>query len=220
VHGVARMLRGDGVAIEVEMAARVFSEEGELRTCTVLRDVTERVTMERRMAEMAAELRELAAFDELTGLRNRRGFLEVAAQVLEVADRQRLACHLLFLDVDKMKQLNDTLGHAAGDAGLRAVAATLTRVLRRSDVVARLGGDEFVALTVGLGVEQRAGIEQRVRSELKSAPTSREVGIGVEVSLGWAARGPGATSTIDDLLLEADRVMYRDKRRRGGPAGS
>ena len=149
-HGVARMVRGDGRAIEVEMSARVFRDvDGDLRTCTVIRDVTERVEMEQRMTEMAAELRDLAVQDDLTGLHNRRGFVEMATQVLELADRQGVACHLLFLDVDNMKELNDRFGHAAGDAGLRAVASTLKGLLRRADLVARLGGDEFVALTVG-----------------------------------------------------------------------
>jgi len=212
VHGVARMIRGDGQVIEVEMSARVFrADSGEARTCTVIRDVSERAAMERRVAEMAAELRYLAVLDELTGLRNRRGFLEVASQVLEVADRQRVACHLLFLDVDNLKDLNDKLGHAAGDAGLKAVASTLHRELRRSDVVARLGGDEFVALTVGLDDAECAGIEARIRADLASDRTESEVGVAVEVSIGWARRSPEQSSGIADLLVEADRHMYRAK---------
>ena len=212
VHGVARMLRGDGRSIEVEMSARVFLDvDGEARTCTVIRDVTERVAMEHRMATMATELRDLAVRDELTKLRNRPGFVETATQVLDVADRQGVACHVLFLDVDNMKDLNDTLGHPAGDAGLTAVASTLRRVLRRSDVVARLGGDEFVALTVGLDEEQRAAIEARVRERLASAQTVSAVGRAVEVSVGWASHSPEHASSIEDMLAVADRRMYRAK---------
>ncbi len=211
-HGVARMTRGDGHAIEVEMSARVFRDiDGELRTCTVIRDVTERVEMERRMVEMAAELRDLAVRDDLTGLRNRRGFVEMATQVLELADRQGVACHLLFLDVDNMKELNDRFGHAAGDAGLRAVASTLKGLLRRADLVARLGGDEFVALIVGLDEGQRADIEARVRERLASARTASQVGRPVEVSVGWARHNPEHPAGIEDMFIEADRHMYRDK---------
>lgn len=216
VHGVARMLRGDGVAIEVDISAQVFREGETLRTCTVIRDVTERVAIERDMAEMAARLREMALFDELTGLRNRRGFADVAGQVLEVADRQGLACHVLFLDVDNMKELNDTLGHSAGDAGLRAVATTLKHVLRRSDVAARLSGDEFVVLSVGMDDDQRVGLEQRIRSELASLRTTRAVGRAVGVSIGWAARPPGSDLALEELMVRADQVMYRDKKLRSG----
>jgi diguanylate cyclase (GGDEF)-like protein/PAS domain S-box-containing protein len=211
-HGVARMIRGDGHAIEVEMSARVFRDvDGELRTCTVIRDVTERVEMERRMVEMAAELRDLAVQDDLTGLRNRRGFVEMATQVLELADRQGVACHLLFLDVDNMKELNDRFGHAAGDAGLRAVASTLKGLLRRADLVARLGGDEFVALTVGLDEGQRADIASRLRERLASQSTASRVGRPVWVSVGWARHDPQDPSGIEDMFVEADRHMYRDK---------
>ena len=120
VHGVARMIRGDGLLIEVEMSAQIFSEaNGEKRTCTILRDATERVRMERELVAMSARLRELTLTDELTGLRNRRGFVVVGSQMLEVADRQRCTAFLLFLDIDNMKELNDDRGHSAGDAALR-----------------------------------------------------------------------------------------------------
>jgi diguanylate cyclase (GGDEF)-like protein/PAS domain S-box-containing protein len=222
VHGVARMIRGDGALIEAEISANIFTAvNGEERAWTVLRDVTGRVAMERRLEEITAQLRDLALNDELTGLRNRRGFVEVSSQVLEMADRQQVSSHLLFLDVDNLKELNDRLGHKTGDAGLKAVARALTHALRRADVVSRLGGDEFVALTLGLdGVGQDA-VEARIRQYLGAAPTVGSVGASVEVSLGWAERTPGQLVTVDDLLEGADHVMYRakaNKRERGhGP---
>jgi diguanylate cyclase (GGDEF)-like protein len=167
------------------------------------------MAMEQLVADMAAQLRDLVALDELTGLRNRRGFSEMAAPVLATADRQGMACHLLFLDVDNMKELNDELGHAAGDAGLRAVASTLKRILRRSDVIARIGGDEFVALTVGLDDEQCARLEARLRADLASQHTASLVGTAVDVSLGWARRSPN--QGIEEMLVEADRLMYLSK---------
>lgn len=220
-HGVARMIRGNGQAIEVEMSARVFRDDGgEARTCTVIRDVTERVAMERRMTEMATELRDLAVRDDLTGLRNRRGFVPTALQLLEVADRQGIACHVLFLDVDNLKQLNDKLGHAAGDTGLREVAATLKRVMRPSDLLARLGGDEFVALAVGLDDEQCTEIETRIRADLASDDTASAVGTAVEVSLGWASRDPERRLGIEEMLAEADRLMYKSKTARRWPSSA
>jgi diguanylate cyclase (GGDEF)-like protein/PAS domain S-box-containing protein len=196
-RGCVRMRRGDGALIEVELSSQVFGEvDGELRTCTIIRDVTERVAMERGLEEMSEQLRELALTDELTGLRNRRGFLAVGAHMLEVADRHVTAVQLLYLDVDNMKDLNDHLGHSAGDAGLRSVARALSRVLRHADVVSRIGGDEFVALILGLDEAGRDVIERRIEGYLRAAPTVAVVGRPVEVSMGWATRVPFGTATV------------------------
>ncbi|HUO48178.1 MAG TPA: diguanylate cyclase [Acidimicrobiales bacterium] len=211
-RGTARMLRADGVAIEVEMSAQMFPDvNGEARSITILRDVTARVVMEHEFEELNEQLRELALTDELTGLRNRRGFLAVGAHMLEVADRHVATTQLLYLDVDNMKALNDQLGHSAGDAGLQAVARALTRVLRHADVVSRLGGDEFVALVLGLDEEGRDVVERRIEGYLRAAPTLAEVGRQVEVSVGWASRPPFAAQGVEELLAEADRAMYQVK---------
>ena len=212
VHGVARMVRGDGLLIEVEMSAQVFSDANdEKRTCTILRDATERVRMDRELVALSARLRELTLTDELTGLRNRRGFVLVGSQMLELADRQLSAAFLLFLDIDNMKELNDDRGHSAGDAALKAVARALGEVLRRADAASRIGGDEFVALALGLDESDRTAVEQRIQDYLCGAPTVAAVGGRVEVSMGWAARTPGESKTVEDLLVEADRAMYRAK---------
>jgi diguanylate cyclase (GGDEF)-like protein/PAS domain S-box-containing protein len=212
VHGVARMLRGDGVAIEVEMSAQIFAGAGgEERTCTIIRDVTERVSLERKLVELTAKLRELALNDELTGLRNRRGFVVVGSYVLELANRQQVEAQVLFLDVDNMKALNDMLGHNAGDCALKAVAQALAQALRRADVVSRIGGDEFVALVLALDKSERDSVEARIRRYLYSAATIAIVGMPVEVSMGWSERAPGTAATVEDMLDDADRAMYLSK---------
>jgi len=213
VQGVARMIRGDGAAIEVEMSARVFSQaDGEQRTCTTIRDVTRRLKMERELGEMSARLRELTLTDELTGLRNRRGFAAVASQMLDVAERQHATVRLLFLDVDGLKKLNDEYGHDAGDAGIRAVARALSHALRGEDVVSRIGGDEFVALTLGLDESAPDDIEARIRECLCTESAVAGLDRPVEASIGWAMRSPGNAATVEDLLAEADRAMYRVKK--------
>jgi diguanylate cyclase (GGDEF)-like protein/PAS domain S-box-containing protein len=204
-RGVARMLRGDGGVIEVEMSAQIFTDaDGAKRTCTVLRDVSKRLAMEQ-------ELRELALTDDLTGLKNRRGFVTVGSHMLDVADRQICTAHLLFVDVDNMKVLNDRHGHGHGDAGLRAVARALTEAMRRADVLARIGGDEFVGLALDLDHSDRKAIERRIHQSLSSASTRTVVGQTVEVSVGWAQRGPGQATSVEQLLLDADHAMYQAK---------
>ncbi len=215
VRGVARMIRGDGAVIEVEMSARVFGRaDGERRTCTTIRDVTERLRIERKLADTSAQLREMTLTDELTGLRNRRGFVAIASQMLHVAERQSTTANLLFLDVDNLKQLNDERGHDVGDAGIRAVGRALSRTFRREDVVARIGGDEFVALTLGMGEPGRTEIELRVRECLCAESAVAGLERPVEASIGWAERAPGGAGTVEDLLAEADHAMYRTKKRR------
>ncbi len=212
VEGVARMIRGDGVVIEVEMSAKVFNQsDGEQRTCTTIRDVTERLRMERELVEMSAQLRELTMTDELTELRNRRGFVNVASQMLDMAERRNTTADVLFLDIDNFKKLNDDYGHDAGDAGIRAVARALSQALRREDVVARIGGDEFVALTLGLDARRRDDIEARIRECLRAESAVAGLDRSVEASVGWAVRAPGEAATVDDLLAEADHAMYRAK---------
>jgi diguanylate cyclase (GGDEF)-like protein/PAS domain S-box-containing protein len=215
LQGPARLRRGDGTLVEVHVSTGAWrGHDGTVRLCTLVRDLSAQLAMERELEDMAEELRQLALTDELTGLRNRRGFLAVGAHMLEVADRHVSAVQLLYLDVDNMKYLNDTLGHAAGDAGLRAVAGALNRVLRHADVVSRIGGDEFVALILGLEEDGRFVVERRIDGYLRAAPTVAAVGRAVEVSIGWAARLPFGPSTVEDLLAEADRAMYRVKTQR------
>lgn len=220
VQGSARMIRGDGVVIEVEMSAQVFTEaHGAKRTCTIVRDVTERVAMERQLVALNERLLELTLTDELTGLRNRRGFVVVGAQLLEVAERDSSTADLLFIDIDNLKDLNDSEGHAAGDAALRAVGRTLSEVVRRADVAARIGGDEFVMLTLGLQEPGRALITERIRADLGAERTVAAVGRTVEVSMGWARRAPRESKLIEDLLGDADRRMYETKASKGTGRG-
>ncbi len=212
VQGVARMFRGDGELIEVEMSSQIFTQtDGTARNCAIIRDVTERLRMEQDLIDMSARLRDMTLTDELTELRNRRGFVTIGAQLLEVADRQESLASLLFLDVDNLKELNDQYGHPAGDTGLRAVARALRQALRRADVAARIGGDEFVALGVGIDESGRDAVELRVREHLCADSTVAAVGRPIEVSIGWALRGPGEPRTVEDLLADADRAMYRVK---------
>jgi diguanylate cyclase (GGDEF)-like protein/PAS domain S-box-containing protein len=212
VRGIARMRRGDGELIEVEMSSQSFAEaDGVLRTCTMIRDVTKRVAMERALEEMSAQLRELALTDDLTGLRNRRGLVAVGSHMLEVADRQRATVNMLFLDVDDMKSLNDEHGHEAGDEGLRAVAGALRSGLRRSDVLSRVGGDEFVALTLGLRKPARDLVERRIRRYLGSQAAVGAVGRDLQVSMGWVTRAPAESVTVEELMARADHDMYREK---------
>ena len=164
-----------------------------------------RLNMLHRLLDSQAELRALSQRDELTGLLNRRGFLEAAQGLL---DRRR-PVRLWFVDVDDLKTVNDTRGHDVGDVLLISVAAALADVFS-AGVVARLSGDEFAVIEdhgSDLGAPQaRAALDERLA--LASAVT----GLTVAVSAGTVVAEPGAE--LSELLSAADAAMYEHKQER------
>jgi diguanylate cyclase (GGDEF)-like protein len=178
--------------------------------------------LEARVADRTAELvaanaalEELSTVDELTGLLNRRGFMLLARQQLEAIRRSYDLGALVFVDVDGLKQLNDTKGHEAGDALLQMVASALRYACRGADVLARLGGDEFVILAAPpadlepLRRRLRAAVESSGRDALGRRPSA---------SMGFALVHPGDHRPLEGLLAEADAAMYAEKQARVGVA--
>ena len=154
---MARLRRGDGRFIEIEMTAVHFrDEDGAAQTCCILHDMTGRLAVERELEELSARLLQLSRGDELTGFQNRRGLIATGTQLLQFADRQDAPVHALFVDVDNVQQLNERLGHQAGDAALQAVARALSVTFRKNDVLARIGGTQFLVLTLQLDDVRRA----------------------------------------------------------------
>ena len=131
-----RMRRGDGTEFVADVSSAIFLDSGgERRACVIFADITDRVMLLHELEARTHELHELAEVDELTGLRNRRGFISAGLQQLEFADRDDAECQLLFFDLDRLKEINDRYGHTVGDEALRQVASALrtnTRVLSMS----------------------------------------------------------------------------------------
>jgi diguanylate cyclase (GGDEF)-like protein/PAS domain S-box-containing protein len=170
----------------------------------VAQDITDRKTREHR-------LRQWASRDELTGLWNRGRLLEELDRFL--AEQRRSddrAGSLLFVDLDGFKQVNDALGHAAGDELLRVVAQTIEARVRYTDTVARMGGDEFVVLLPGTTTTQAARVAEKITAAVAEVwPGGRSGG----ASVGVAAVEPGR-GTAAEVLATADRAMYEVKRGR------
>lgn len=169
----------------------------------------------RRRGEAArtaeARLQELARTDALTGLPNRRQFYERLRQELARAARDRTLLGVIYIDLDGFKSVNDSLGHALGDALLRRVAKRLNARLRRTDVLARLGGDEFTVIAPGLKIEQDACTVAETLLAALVVPfqlKGNECRIGA--SIGVATNRDTAIS-VDKLLTRADEAMYMAK---------
>jgi len=158
------------------------------------------------------ELAELALRDPLTGLYNRRGFRLLARQSLLLARRGNCESVLLLADVDGLKAINDTQGHLAGDHALCAVARALQASMRESDIVARLGGDEFVALAINFCAPDSASLVERIRERVEGESDGGRAILGLSISVGVASFDPRSSQTLDELIVAADSVMYREKR--------
>lgn len=151
--------------------------------------------------------------DDLTGLYNRRGFLTMADQYWKLARRGRRSFLLAFGDMDGLKQINDTFGHAEGDHALRKIAEILRQTFRASDIVARLGGDEFTVLVIDAVEGDADRIMKRLRETLNAhnARANHERGYHLGLSLGFVRFDPAHTSSIEELMARADRVLYEHK---------
>jgi diguanylate cyclase (GGDEF)-like protein len=165
----------------------------------------------RDMARANAELGRLATLDPLTGLANRRHFFATAAEEVARARRYGRPLSVLIADIDHFKRVNDTYGHAAGDAALQAAALSLAQCLRATDLAARFGGEEFVALLTETGIDGAAALAERFRVLLASTDIVHEgKSFRVTVSIGVSAWMPvedGIARAID----RADAALYRVK---------
>jgi diguanylate cyclase (GGDEF)-like protein len=156
---------------------------------------------------------ELITTDELTGITNRRGFLSIAGHTLALCRRVGRPATLVMLDLDGFKEVNDTLGHAAGDKLLKDFSLHLLEAFRDSDVVARLGGDEFCVLLSGTDQESAGRPLDHLRERLAAAARAAPAGEpAIRFSAGAARYDPERHDTVDKLLADADRAMYEVKR--------
>jgi diguanylate cyclase (GGDEF)-like protein len=153
-----------------------------------------------------------AMTDPLTGLFNRRALDMVAARELQRTSRKHQPCSALMMDIDRFKDINDRLGHAAGDVSLCAIAEALKTSVRISDIATRLGGDEFFVLLPDADEETANVVVTRIRSSIDQLQLKTLSGqeFGVAVSIGQVTlRGP--ETSVDDLLHASDIVLYREK---------
>jgi diguanylate cyclase (GGDEF)-like protein len=196
----------------------------ELRGAIELAVVKHRAVLEQRQREAelrrsAEELQHLSLVDELTGLKNRRGFFALAEQELKIAHREQQAVVLFFIDLNGLKQINDDFGHAAGDLALRDAATVLTQTFRESDILARLGGDEFVALTRSHDSDVVYAVKNRLREQLTAFNQHSQRAFVLDMSIGAAPVEDISAESIDAMLARADAAMYEDKRLRARMTG-
>jgi diguanylate cyclase (GGDEF)-like protein/PAS domain S-box-containing protein len=168
----------------------------------------------RERQKMIRKLRSSSITDDLTGLYNRRGFYMMAQHHLALAARRKTKMFLLFMDVDHLKYVNDTFGHHIGDDALIQVSDILKRTFRSSDVKGRMGGDEFAVFPIDASL---AGVDVAMGRMLKNLADFNASGkrpYKINVSTGIACYDPEVPSTIEELLVRADKLMYEQKRQK------
>jgi diguanylate cyclase (GGDEF)-like protein len=170
-----------------------------------LRRLREALELER------SSLRRLALYDQLTGIPNRALFYDRLAQVLGSFRREQLPFSVMMLDLDRFKEINDTLGHHIGDFVLRHVAEQIRPVLRQIDTFARWGGDEFGFILSGASSQDAAFVGQRLQAALAVPFSSEGITLPVRASLGIASC-PAHGADGDTLLRHADVALYAAKR--------
>ena len=202
-----RYVRPDGEIVWAAVTASISRDSAGRPTQLFSQsvDLTERVRAE-------AALANLALHDPLTGLANRRLFIDRTQQALDGLDRKASLLAVLFLDLDKFKAINDSYGHSAGDQALVSAASAISRAVRTTDTLGRFGGDEFTVLCEQLANTGEASeLARRIGSELSSAPFISCGDVALTASIGIACTRR-ADANPETLLREADAAMYRAKR--------
>jgi diguanylate cyclase (GGDEF)-like protein len=192
------------------------------------RDITERKELENKLASHTEELKSsnrelqkaqialehLASADELTGLHNRRGFVALAAQSIKLARRSQKPFALVFVDLDGLKRINDTLGHAHGDLAITDAAYVLSDSFRHCDVLGRLGGDEFAVLMSDADQESARIVKKRLADKVDRLNAKGHRPYTLSLSIGVLICNSDEEAPLEALLGRVDALMYEEKKKK------
>ncbi len=198
---------GELAVSAVQGGAQDFLGKDEATPSVLARSI--RYAIERH--RLLSALRSLSLIDEVTNLYNRGGFADLGEQYVKLARRSEQGITLVYVDIDRFKTINDSLGHHIGDRALLKVAEILRVTFRRSDLIARLGGDDFAVLALeATGEDAKALVERLRRQVLDSNETSKEP-YQLSISVGMARYDGEGRATLEALLDQADKAMQEEK---------
>ncbi len=199
---------GELIAMSMAVGGLLFAIGGTRATHVLSASLRNNIRLRHELERATRIAEEVARTDDLTGLYNRRAFTELGSAAVDYCLRHGLPVGLLLLDLDRFKAINDTLGHAAGDAALKAFGALLKQSLRGSDVCGRIGGEEFAVVLPHTTLEQALIVAEKLRLACaRLAIDAPEGRFGFTVSIG-VGHGP---YDFESLLQHADAAMYEAK---------
>ncbi len=179
----------------------------------MIQDITNRKKMEEK-------LHRVSITDDLTGLLNRRGFVNMADKQFKIADRKKDDLFLIYADLDNLKKINDNNGHQAGDQALLETAKILNKTFRQSDIIGRLGGDEFAVLTTSDVDPGRIGACERFSEALKESNRINDFDFKLDLSVGVARYDSKNPCSLEEFISQADSLMYECKKKKKGVESS
>ncbi|WP_334816056.1 sensor domain-containing diguanylate cyclase [Nostoc sp.] len=176
-----------------------------------LRRLTRQVIAQMELIQEVRNRKQAEMTDELTGLYNRRGFFLMAEQQLKIAHRMKVLCWVIFIDLDGLKQINDTLGHDMGDALIVDAAQLLKQSFPNSDIVARLGGDEFIVF-ISSYFKDADSIQACLQANIANFNQQQNRSYELSMSIGIERYSPESNMSLKQLIARSDELMYADKR--------
>ncbi len=202
-----RFRHRDGSWLYLEAIGRIITDDkGQIRSVINSRDVTEQVRLE-------SELRQLSLVDPLTGLYNRRSFMIIVDQQLKKAERSKKRnMHLVFIDMDGLKTINDRFGHSEGDTAIREISTLLRQTFRSMDVLARIGGDEFLVFLQDTPEESIPTVIKHLRENIDVWNRRNAKPYPLTVSMGVVVYDPENPCDVETLIKKADDLMYQEKK--------
>lgn len=210
-----RVMRADGAVRYIQINTAILREgDGSVdRYHGTVMDITERVLAEKALMDSEQKMRLLAQTDELTGILNRRRFMELATGEVERCSRYSTPFSLIMFDVDRFKVVNDTYGHAVGDIVLKSIIQHACKVARGLDILGRLGGEEFAIVLPNTELAGALIVAERLRKDVADMKiVTKDATIRTTISLG-VAEVTDCAQNIDSILKLADLALYRAKER-------
>ena len=209
-------IRRDGSSFPGILLSALFHDEsGEAWTVTIIRDLTDIKQLEESWHHRHAEWIQIAAYDALTGILNRRGFEARFDPELQRAKRNGFSLSLIMMDIDNFKSINDTYGHTVGDKLLQAFSNLLIKKIRPYDIVGRHGGDEFVICLPHTTCLAGSIVAEHLRQQIFDTPFDIDGNkIKITTSIGIVGYVPSINTTVEIMIGEADQLMYIAKEKR------
>jgi len=209
-------LNDESLAVEaVQIGAQDYLMKGEINKNLLVRAILYAVERQRLLTELQTR----SLIDDLTGLRNRRGFLTMAEQQLKTAAREKRGAFLLFAGLDGVKRIKDNLGHHKGDLALIEMADILTGAFRAADIVARIGGDKFSVFGLKNSNFKSEHIVNRLQERLEMRNRQGHHDYSLSASTGIAHYDPFCPCSLEELMAKAGRALDEQKRGKQKPLG-
>ena len=173
------------------------------------------MTQNQRLEALTEELSKESRTDELTGIFNRRGFMEYGQRMLDLSIATGAKGSVFFFDMDGLKKINDTWGHKTGDAAIQTLAEVLKEAFHKSDIVGRLSGDEFAVIAPGFDKKNGPILRTRIEQLCKEFSLKEKLPLEISTSFGIATYSSDKTK-LNQLLMQADKELYKEKKIKHG----